>query len=253
MTDASSQDRFRAVLALMAAIGTVIFNVLAAIGYVNGVTPKAISAKYETVITPAGYAFSIWTLIYVGIIAFSVYQLLPRNIVRFRVVRTVFIASCVLNCAWIFFWHQERIGVCLVIIVALAAVLGLITYLLRSPASFGEALVTSAVFGLYFGWVSCAALVNLMVALEYSVDLVSGPSAVTCGVVLLSIAGIFAIVERVTLGNFIYPLAVAWALAAVAVKQSGNTPIVVAAVIASLAAMITAGTVVTQLKDSTSE
>jgi len=252
MTEASSQDKLRAILALLAAIGTIIFNVLAAIGRVNGVTPKEVSAKYESVITPAGYAFSIWSLIYLGILAFSVYQILPRNVSRFRGVRTLFIASCVLNCAWIFFWHQERIGICLVILIGLAAVLGLITLQMRSTNGFKEALFTSAPFGLYFGWVSCAMLVNLMVWLQYGAG-VAPDTALTAGIILLLLAGAMALIERATLGNFIYPLAVAWALAAVAVKQSGHTAVVVAAVIGSLTAMITAGSVVTRLKDSTSE
>ena len=253
MIDASSQDRFRAILALMAAIGTVVFNVLAATGYVNGVTPKAISAKYETIMTPASYAFSIWTLIYLGVLGFSVYQLLPRNVGRFRSTRTIFIASCVLNCAWIFFWHQERVGVCLVIIFALAAILGLVTYQLTPAAGFGEAMVTSATFGLYFGWISCALLVNLMVWMQYPAGLITESSAVVVTIVLISAAAILAIAERIILKNFLFPLAVAWALAAIAIKQSGNTPIVVAAVVGSLAAMITSGTVVTRLRDSTSE
>lgn len=81
MTDsATGTDRFRAILVLAATIGTIVFNSLAAMGRVGGVTPAEISAKYQTMITPAGYAFSIWSLIYVGLIAFSIYQLLPANL-----------------------------------------------------------------------------------------------------------------------------------------------------------------------------
>src|SRR4051812_41931885 len=123
------QDRMRAVLVIIATAGTIVFNGLAATGHVNGVTPEVISDRYPTVVTPAGYAFTIWTLIYVGIVAFSVYQILGANLRRFRPVRSLYIFSCLLNCGWIFFWHREQIGVCLVFILALLATLFVILIL----------------------------------------------------------------------------------------------------------------------------
>ena len=122
----NSQDRIRSVLVLIATIATITFNLLAAGGYVNGVSPDMISNKYPTVITPAGYAFTMWSLIYVGIIAFSVYQLLPNQLARFRSVRTLYVISCLLNCAWIYFWHREQIAISFGLIVALCLTLVLI-------------------------------------------------------------------------------------------------------------------------------
>ena len=80
-------DRFRSYLVLAATAGTIIFNWLAAVGRVGGVTPKEISDNYPTVVTPSGYAFTIWSLIYAGLVAFSIYQLLPRNVTRYRTLR----------------------------------------------------------------------------------------------------------------------------------------------------------------------
>jgi benzodiazapine receptor len=252
MSNGNSQDRFRAVLVLLAAIATIVFNTLAAMGYVNGVTPAQVSAKYETVLTPAGYAFSIWTLIYVGLVGFSIYQLMPSQILRFRRVRTLVIASCVLNCGWVFFWHQERLGACLVLIVGLALVLGLIVWQLGPAASLGEWLGTRAVFGLYFGWVTCAAFVNLLIWLQYS-GLISVAAATPLAVVFMLMAAGLAVLVRWRLSDFMFPLAAAWALTAISVKQSGNTAIVVAGAIGTMTALITAGSVVTRLKDSSSE
>ena len=55
----SSQDRMRAVLVIVATIATIVYNALAAVGYLNGITPEVISDKYPTILTPAGYAFKI--------------------------------------------------------------------------------------------------------------------------------------------------------------------------------------------------
>ena len=243
------QDRMRAVLVLVATIGTIVFNALAATGYVNNITPQAISAKYETVLTPAGYAFSIWSLIYVGLIAFSVYQLLPANLARFRQVRSIFIASCVFNCAWIFFWHREYIGVCLGLITALLVTLLLLNYKFKQPDSLVGALMTKAPFGIYFGWVTCATIVNFAVFLAYSgIKMSTG-----FGAVCIIVAAGLAVIVRWKLLNYLYPVAVAWALTAIAVKQSGNTPIVIAAAFGAVTCLVTAGSVVVNLKDSTSE
>ena len=211
----NTQDRMRALLVLVATIGTIVFNVLAAVGYVNGITPDAISAKYPTVLTPAGYAFSIWSLIYVGLLAFSIYQLLPANIARFRSIRSVFIASCMFNCAWIYFWHRDQIGVCLAVIVALALTLLWINIKFKSPASLGGALLTIAPFGIYFGWVTCAAIINFAVFLAYSgVNMSSRMSAVFGSVCIVIVVGL-AVIVRGELSNFLYAGAVAGGLTAI--------------------------------------
>src|SRR5690242_11772592 len=79
-SQSSSIERIRSVLVLLATSATIAFNWMSAVGYVNGTTPAMISAKYPTIVTPAGYAFAIWSLIYFGLIAFSIYQVLPSQI-----------------------------------------------------------------------------------------------------------------------------------------------------------------------------
>jgi hypothetical protein len=186
-------------------------------------------------------------------IAFSIYQLLPTNILRFRGVRSVYIVSCVLNCAWIYFWHREQIGICLVLIVALLSSLLLINIKFKAPESLRTALFTKAPFGIYFGWVTCASLVNFAIFLAYSgVTMTSRTSAIFGSVCIVFAAGL-AVVVRWKLSNYLYAIAVAWALTAIAVKQSGNTAIVIAAAFGAVTCLVTAGSVVTNLKDSTSE
>ena len=69
--DSNASDRLRAVLVLVATIGMIAFNWLAAAGYVNNVMPAAIAAKYPTVLAPAGYSFTILSLIYLAHSAFA--------------------------------------------------------------------------------------------------------------------------------------------------------------------------------------
>ena len=159
---ANKTDISRAVLVIIATAGVIVFNWLAALGYINHTAPDVISYLHPTIITPAGYAFSIWSLIYIGLIAFSIYQALPKNLERFRGIRTVYIFSCLLNCAWIYSWHHEMLLACLGIIIALLATLLFINIKVRNGESYTEYWTVSAPFGIYFGWVTAAAIINFV-------------------------------------------------------------------------------------------
>ncbi len=238
------------ILVVVATLATLAVNAAAAVGLIGDVTPAEVSARFPTIITPAGYAFTIWTVIYVGMLAFSVYQMRAAASERFRNIRWLYVTSSLLNCAWIFFWQYAMVGICLVVITLLAASLLVICYRLREPSSFVEALVTKAPFGVYLGWVTCALLVNLAIVLgTLGVDVQSR----VLGVALVIVAAVGAFLARWKLSNYLYPLAVAWAITAIAIEHSSNTAIVIAAAFATVACLVTAGSVVTILKDSTSE
>lgn len=243
-------DRFRSYLVLAATAGTIVFNWLAAVGRVGGVTPKEISDNYPTVVTPSGYAFTIWSLIYAGLVAFSIYQLLPRNVTRYRTLRSLYIFSCALNCAWILFWHSEQIAVCFAIIAGLWITLLFINYRVRETDSHGEYWFVKAPFGLYFGWVTAAALVNFAVMLVYLKVPVSTGASVIVGVVLILLASVLGIAARVRLVNYFFPLAVAWALTAIAVNQGVHTSIVAACAVGVIACLIAAASFVVNLPGS---
>jgi hypothetical protein len=236
-SDTNGTDRVRALLVLIATLGTTVFNALAATGHVNGITPEMVSAKYPTVVTPAGYAFSIWSLIYVGLLAFSVYQLLPAQAARLRSFRTIYILSCVLNCAWLYCWHHEAMAASVVVIAALWAALLMLNIKARDCRDQIERYALKAPFGLYFGWVTAAALINFAVLLVY-LDVKLLPDAVFGSIVVLAAAAI-AIVIRIKLRNFFFPLAVAWALTAIAVKQGGHPYIISAAALGVIICLVT--------------
>ncbi len=249
--DRRSADTLLAVFVLVATIVTIAFNALAATGYVNGITPAEISNKYPTVLTPAGYAFSIWSLIYLGLIAFSIYQILPSNLARFRTVRTLYLVSCLFNCGWIFFWHREAVGVCLALIAGLLISLFLIMRQFQGPATAAEALFTKTPFGLYAGWVTAATLVNLAVVITASGASMPERTWNIFGVLCLVLAAAAAVLVRFKLRNFLYPLAIAWAAAAIAVAQTGNTIIIVTCAACVIVCLVMAISFVMDQKSST--
>jgi len=233
-------DKLQAFLVIAATIGMLILNYLAATGILGGVQTGEISDKYPTLITPAGYAFTIWSLIYAGCLAFSIYQALPSQLERFRSLRRPFIISCVLNSAWLYFWSQEMLVLCLGIIAALLATLAYINIKLQTTETKGEYWFAKFPFGLYFGWVTAATILNATIALVYLGVRVPDSTAVALGAGLCFVAAAFGILFRIKLTNYFYPLAIAWALTAIAVKQSGKTLIVASCAVGVIACLVAA-------------
>lgn len=249
---AKHPERIKQILVIAATLGVLIFNWLAASGYLGGIETGAISDKYPTRITPAGYAFAIWSLIYAGLIAFSIYQALPANTERFRRIRTVYILNCATNCAWLYFWHREAILLCAAIIFLLLGTLVFINVKLKKTETTSEFWFAKAPFSLYFGWVTVAAILNATVALVYLNVRFSDSMVVNAGAFLILAATALGVIIRFKLNSIFYPLAIAWALTAIAVKQSGQTMIVASAAVSVNILLIVALTFLINLRSSSS-
>jgi hypothetical protein len=232
------EKRIQPLMVALATVGTVIFNYFAATGTLGGVATNVVSDRHPTVITPAGYAFAIWSLIYLGMIAFSIYQLLPSKFEFFAKIRRAYIVSCVLNCTWLYFWSQGEIALCSFILFLLMVTLAYINRKLATTATAGEYWLGKAPFGIYFGWVTAASLLNLMIALTAN-GLPMGYQEYL-GAVFILLAGILAVAVRINITNYMFPLAIAWAVTAIAVKQSGKTLIVAVSAVAVIMSLIAA-------------
>ncbi len=225
----TTADTISSFLVLVATGGMIGFNILATTGYVNGVLTVDVSERYPTVVTPANWAFTIWIPIYAGLAGFAIYQLLPAKLAQYRSVRTLYLISCALNCLWLWLWYNFQIAGTVVVILSLWAVLLLLAARFREASSFSDALFGKGVFGLYFGWVTTAALANIAVLLVAQGFAIPAAAFNAIGAVMLLIAAAASVFARFKLLNFLFPLAVAWAAAGIGVAQSGNTIIVVAA------------------------
>jgi translocator protein len=170
--------------------------------------------------------------------AFAIYQMLPGNITRLRSMRSLYLVSCVLNCAWIYFWHHEMIAVCLLVILALLATLILIVARLSLDETSRGALFTKLPFGIYAGWVTAASIVNFAVFLNYAGVTFGGAMWSAMAVALIAVAAVVSIIVRWQLRNYVFPLSIAWAATAIAIKQSGDTAIVVAAALCVIVCLI---------------
>ncbi len=251
----NNNQRFKQFLVIIATVGVLVVNYFAGVGYINGVTPEVISDKYPTFVTPSGYAFAIWSLIYLGLIAFSIYQALPSQTdnSRFRSIRTVYIANCAANCFWIYLWHYDSILASLAVMFFLLTTLVLINVNLRKSDSMAETWLARIPFSLYFGWVTVATILNFSIALVFLGVNTTESTSIILSAILVVGATILGILIRFKLAIFAYPLAIAWALTAIAVKQSGKTAIVVCAAFGVIALLVSALTAFLKLDNQANE
>jgi hypothetical protein len=242
----TGRDRPRQVSVTVAEILCVLGTLLG-IGLIGGTRVEesaggALSAE-ATRLAPAGPAFSIWSVIYLGLAAYTVWQWLPSSVTkRTRSTGWLAAASMLLNAGWLLVTQQGWIWASVVVILALALVLGeLLRRLTRRPTSGGvERVVVDGTFGLYVGWVAVATCANITAALVASgvrpSDAVSDALAVAVLVVAAALGVVFA---RTLNGRWAVAVAMAWGLGWIAVGRSSGSPeSLVVALFAAVAALV---------------
>lgn len=137
---------------------------------VFGATNTDLSAKYQTLVTPAGFAFAIWGPIFIWEGVFAVTQMLP-NYRESSVVPAVtpwWLAACLFQVLWTLAFAQE------IIPLALACMLGILVSLLGLAWATDSLKMSCAEYGLlraplslHLGWIIAASAVNISVQADY--------------------------------------------------------------------------------------
>lgn len=183
-------------------------------------TNAELSAKYQTLVTPAGYAFAIWGVIFIAQFIWIVLQALPAYRSSDVVIKGVgywYLFVCVAQCTWSLVFANEWIEV------SLAAMLSILVGLVITTQKLScvEVDATWKYFGFKFpmqihcGWIWAASLVNMNVVLVAREVSASGQEI--SGWISL---GFLALVSVLYLyrGLYVIPLVVAWATYAVRVE-----------------------------------
>ena len=245
-------DRLRQVLIVITIVGLIVMNALSNTGAFGGQTNGDVSAKYPTLITPAGYAFSIWGLIFLGLLIFAVYQALPAQATnrRFRAAGPWIMLNAVCNAVWSPIFNQEWIGVALLVILLMFFSLLMVVEKLEmnprtdvprlavpDPASSQETWLARIPFLLYFGWLTVATILNIAVYLKASNFPLSGLSESTwaAGVLIVGLVVGTYLFNRYR--SVAYMLVFAWAYAAIAVKHQASQGILIVAGAGAVAAV----------------
>jgi len=223
-----------------------VVNYLGLQGYFGG-TNQEVSAKYPTLLTPAGYAFSIWGPIFSLQGIYALYVLLPGDAEKLPYIKllNVFLPLGWLGeAAWTVAFNKELIPISSVLIAA--SCLFLLTAYLRITFPGKNAPVVTGTLkkvffylifvlptALNFGWLLVANLVNcLITCLYFQID-VAVPFVIGLVVFANSIAMYFLIENR----EAVVALVQMWGFIAVAAKQTSE-PVIMACYAAAVLSIL---------------
>lgn len=206
---------------------TLVFNALANILPINGLTTGGVSDDIPSLFTPAGYVFSIWGVIYLALILYAVFQALDAQRSNPRLNKTGwwFVVSCIANIAWLFSWHYLQFPLSMLAMLALLASLIIIYQLLEtgcSQVTLAEQLLVRVPFSIYLGWISVATIANAAVVLLTLNWNGFGLPPQTWTAVVITVAALLGALMSWFRHDWVYGLVLVWAFTGIAVKQAAN-------------------------------
>jgi TspO/MBR family len=199
-------------VALAAFAFMLVMNVLATTLPLNGQATNEISDRYDTLFAPIGFTFAIWGVIYLLLGVYTVVQLVADNAV-IRTITPWFIASSLLNGAWIVAWHYEVLWGAAVIIAALLWTLIQINKeTTATRTTLGSTVAIRIPFAVYFGWVTVATVANISALLvQWGLGDGFWLSAETWTIVVLVVAVAIGSVTALVNSSPSYALVLVWA------------------------------------------
>ncbi len=227
---------------IAALIVTIIFNYVAGAGLINGQTIGDISARYDNLFTPAGYAFSIWGLIYLMLAGFVIYQArgLFKKVENNDFILQIgwwFVSSCIANSLWLIAWVHDYLGLSVLLITVLLSSLMKIvvnTNMERWDAPFPKIVLLWWPFCFYSGWITVAIIANISAYLTKISWQGWGMNDPAWAIIMIIAAGLINLFMIVSRNMREFALVGIWGLTAVSVANWGtHQPIVITAVIVS--------------------
>ncbi|MBS1592366.1 MAG: tryptophan-rich sensory protein [Bacteroidetes bacterium] len=208
----------------VALVATVIINYLSNTGVFNGETMATISAKYQNLFTPSGYAFSIWGLIYLGLFGFVIYfgPLTKQTEAKEKVVVNIgwwFAISCIANSFWVLAWLYEYTLLTIPIMVLLLVILFIIIQKFQSEfntKNIQTTLFLRLPFYIYSGWISVALIADIAAYLKKIQWSGFGISETTWTIIMITIASLLHLFMIWKQKMPAFALVAVWALLAIA-------------------------------------
>lgn len=226
-------------------------NALANILPINNLTTGEVSDSFPNLFAPTGLTFSIWGVIYLLLGVYSVYQLFSQkmNSRLFNQVNILFIISSFVNSAWIFAWHYKIIWLTvLLMLILLATLIKISDALNKEKLNLRERLLYKIPFGVYFGWITVAAIANItgfLVSVGWNVF---GLSDTVWMTLVLLVGFVISSWRMHKDSNLAYGLVPVWAYFGIWLKHTipsgfnNSYPTVITAVVACMVLLIISNT-----------
>lgn len=227
---------------ILAFIVMVVMNYFSNTGAINGETMASVSAEYENLFTPAGYAFSIWGLIYLLLAGFVVFQLVSsRGKQAAAKIGWWFVITCILNICWIFAWLNHLTGLSVLIMTLL--LISLIVIIFRTRMELDDEPVPVIAFlwwpfCFYSGWISVALIANTAAWFTAIGWNGFGISEISWTLIMIFIAGIINLLITWTRNMREFAMVGAWGLIAVGVANKGDQNLIFYTTIAAAVVLL---------------
>jgi len=203
----------------------VALNAYCGLNKINGEDNASVSARYDTYITPAGYAFAIWSVIFL-LQGFLVLHALLRDdpALTDRYLGAwslLMVAGGLWSIPFVFFWLKTSLLIMFIILGCLL-VLYLETYPNYAhafPELSARFWCAKAAVSLHLGWISVATIANVAIVCTDMGWNKSSEYAVTAALVMLSVAAALAFAGLLRRNDIVFASVFIWALVAIRAHQ----------------------------------
>lgn len=229
----------RILLMTLSLCAVVILNITASFFSLNGNTTAEITNRLPLLFIPADYVLVICWLLYIMLFfwIFKFHKTCHEMATTQRTrITFLFLLSCLLHIAWIFFWHLELFTWTVITKIALLIVLLLFYNLFpkRENRLFGR-----APFSLLTGWIFITTLSNISYFLMIHGWSGFGLSDPLWAVILLTVSTAFALHFMYHYKDYVMNLVFVWAFIGIAVRNGTEELFISAAAIFLSAVIIT--------------
>lgn len=211
----------------LAIAGAIAVNALSVLRPFAGQTQAVVSAKYPTLLTPAGPAFSIWGVIFLSLLLYAGWQLLPgqRQLsLPDAVAKPLTLASIGIG-AWVVVFAHELIAASAAVMLLILGATA-VAYGRTRRRLFAEAAprLAGVPFSLLLGWLSVAAVVNFTIAIRVLGWQTADGASITLTLGLIAVVVLLGLLMSRVFRDLVFPLVVAWALVWVWVARLREIP-----------------------------
>jgi len=221
------KNKMLAVVNAVSVVLVIYVNYYSQVVSINGNNVGELSARYDNLFTPAGYAFSIWGIIFLGLIAYALHQLITvfgKSDSQIVVQQTGywFALANVGNATWVIVWLYELTALSVIVMsVILVSLLMVVvrTKMKQIKVKRGILLLNWLPVIIYTGWISVAIIANTSAYLSkigWEGGFLSEVQWTFAMIVIAALVNVFMVLKK---NMWEFGLVGIWALMAIYMRQ----------------------------------
>ncbi len=222
-----------ALLNLIVLVSVIFWNYWVNAKGLNGNTVGSLSAEYQNLFTPAGYAFSIWGIIFLSLLAQAIFFVsrafnTSKDSDFLSQIGPYLILANIGNGLWLYMWLMEYTGLSVVVMLGILASLVIVilnTNMERWHAPRPIIFWLWWPIALYSGWIAVATIANISAYLA-KIGWGMGESEITWTIVMIIVAVLLNLFMIATRNLREFACVGVWALVAISVRHWGSLPLI---------------------------